>query len=500
MPGLDRRQFLAGTTAAVIASPLGRRAASKSAIAELLSHADPILRPAAHALPERQNALPLLERAAEMLTEEPDDEYEERAERLYEVGDCFCPQSPDPERDRLAGAWLESNRRAIKLVDDAVARGRLQHSPEAWSDRRSMMQLRYGSLSRLLRLEVQRLMWSGQLSEAHRLTKTMDRAFELLKGGGGVMYEYANAGAYQAEAWALVRKLATHPQASIDAIRTMLAELTPRSPNTDQLRQACRAEFVFFRVPELAIYRGESMATLFEVVAGWNETLEPFLSRSDVDAKCAKLRQLFEGHPNPFDAIDTVERASGRYTAWMTDFDLPWTELSGRPAPKRSQELTAWPETLDLTVFGGDESADIGPRVLASARARLRQVDNPIGKRLVESFNQDSKWLRGAALSNQAAYDATRIFLALRIYALERGKLPQELEALVEARILDAVPLDPLAEKPFGYSRSQRALWSVGKHESDGSDPYLDDVLKRIDFEKHFFPLDAVKRRTSTVG
>ena len=53
---------------------------------------------------------------------------------------------------------------------------------------------------------------------------------------------------------------------------------------------------------------------------------------------------------------------------------------------------------------------------------------------------------------NRLAADlrATRLFLALRLYHLEHGKLPETLEELAPEYI-DAMPQDPVNGKPFVY-------------------------------------------------
>jgi hypothetical protein len=67
---------------------------------------------------------------------------------------------------------------------------------------------------------------------------------------------------------------------------------------------------------------------------------------------------------------------------------------------------------------------------------------------------------------------ATRVMLALRAYQIERGELPQTLEALVPD-YLDAVPLDDFDGEPLRYSRERRVVYSVGTdlRDAGGLDP-----------------------------
>src|SRR5205823_2284694 len=76
---------------------------------------------------------------------------------------------------------------------------------------------------------------------------------------------------------------------------------------------------------------------------------------------------------------------------------------------------------------------------------------------------------RGIASRRLAATE-----LAIRLYEVEQGKLPENLAALVPEN-LPAVPLDPMARgKTFGYVADPRrpVVYSVGQNETDegGSD------------------------------
>ncbi|MEN9359393.1 MAG: hypothetical protein RL095_928 [Verrucomicrobiota bacterium] len=78
-----------------------------------------------------------------------------------------------------------------------------------------------------------------------------------------------------------------------------------------------------------------------------------------------------------------------------------------------------------------------------------------------------------------------RTLAALRLYELDKGRLPEKLEELVPA-YLDAVPLDPADSKPMRYLPLKRAVYSINRHgdlSDDGGDPSKDTVM-RLDWDQ----------------
>jgi len=56
----------------------------------------------------------------------------------------------------------------------------------------------------------------------------------------------------------------------------------------------------------------------------------------------------------------------------------------------------------------------------------------------------------------------TRVFLAMKAFKGEKGRLPGTLDELVP-EYLDAVPLDDFDGKPLRYSAEKKVLYSVGE-------------------------------------
>ncbi len=92
----------------------------------------------------------------------------------------------------------------------------------------------------------------------------------------------------------------------------------------------------------------------------------------------------------------------------------------------------------------------------------LAKVKNPVGKFFLIDFG----FLDEPGVETIFRHETRRrlllLELALRIHVIEHGALPDSLAALAEREILPSVPTDPYSDKPFGYSKEKRILWSVG--------------------------------------
>ncbi|MBC8011361.1 MAG: hypothetical protein H7067_14845 [Burkholderiales bacterium] len=167
-----------------------------------------------------------------------------------------------------------------------------------------------------------------------------------------------------------------------------------------------------------------------EEVAGWrghhwNPSAGPV-------ALIARTRVLF---PLVYKRNLTVGLHADAFRTELRVYDLPITER-----PKRSADE-----------FGGE----------IQAKDLLRPA-NVLGRFLVEtSANtfESTAVMRHMAFSRRGLLEA---FVALRLYHLAHGALPESLDELVP-EYLPAVPVDYVDRQPIRYSREYRTLWSVGR-------------------------------------
>jgi hypothetical protein len=96
-------------------------------------------------------------------------------------------------------------------------------------------------------------------------------------------------------------------------------------------------------------------------------------------------------------------------------------------------------------------------------------------------FAKDKARVASTLQQNAHRLEASRRLLladlAVRVYRLERGELPPDLDALVPS-ILKTVPIDPYGGQPLTYHKlaNDRQLYSVGP---DGDDDHLTPTLPR---------------------
>jgi hypothetical protein len=92
---------------------------------------------------------------------------------------------------------------------------------------------------------------------------------------------------------------------------------------------------------------------------------------------------------------------------------------------------------------------------------------------------------RDECLRSIAQAHMTQIFLALRCYQIEHGKLPERLDDLAPGYV-KAIPLDPFTGQPFGYEPGgdKPRIWSVGPDQrTDPPDAeHGDDVVVPLGF------------------
>jgi hypothetical protein len=91
---------------------------------------------------------------------------------------------------------------------------------------------------------------------------------------------------------------------------------------------------------------------------------------------------------------------------------------------------------------------------------------NGAGKKLLGLLTPNLDRAVTKSYSLQAIVAALRLKIALRLYEQKHGQLPTELKALLP-EYMKEIPLDPFDGKPFRYSKSAKAVWSIGSDLKD---------------------------------
>ncbi|HEX4146331.1 MAG TPA: hypothetical protein VHY91_22715 [Pirellulales bacterium] len=447
----------------------------------LMSYIDPLVRPVISAIPDAENALPLLQQAARLLARQRGGSFP------FLVSEYPGSDLPAVEPDCRFPELRRRARLAIGLIEQAVARGRLEVPPGLSADDDT------GGLSHFLFMSVAMESWGerradrGGLVEAARISRTMAEAFRLLQSGGGAFSDYHIALECGPHAWKPAWAIASSKDAGVENLRNVLQSLPRQRSLADDLRRSVAAELNHRFLPLVEKLNGGDLETAVKALVDQKAVDHRSYPDKYPGLRYETLLRLFTGHPCPFNAIDTVKRASGQSVAFGRGLDTPWLVQRQQYAARALE-----PEKMNLAAINvARNGRDPSDPEIEEARQRLRSIENPIGKRLVESMGSDARKLQLRALETWVFYDVLRLKLSIRIYWLEQNKLPDDLVGLVDARILSELPLDPFSTEPFHYCSAQRAIWSIGPN-GDSSPtkprgkplefPYvwkLDDLLSR---------------------
>jgi hypothetical protein len=124
--------------------------------------------------------------------------------------------------------------------------------------------------------------------------------------------------------------------------------------------------------------------------------------------------------------------------------------------------MEGWPHE-----FGANSEDAVTESEISSAKDRLRSVVNPIGRLLIAGELESVSLLDLNLKRHWAGNAATRVVLACELFRRAKRTEAPTLKAIVDAKLLDAVPEDPFDGKPMRYDAARHVVWSVGP---DGKD------------------------------
>lgn len=115
--------------------------------------------------------------------------------------------------------------------------------------------------------------------------------------------------------------------------------------------------------------------------------------------------------------------------------------------------------------------------VSADTVERFLSVANPVGRlAFAENLGLTSRLLP-RMLKDIAKVEASRRVLAtglaMCLYRQEHGKAPENLQTLVDSKILRSIPQDPHANRPLRYEPAEHRVWSIGsERENENGEGY----------------------------
>lgn len=422
-------------------------------------------------LAEEKNAWPFWERAIKAYVGQPqDEEFQEGIEKFAENK----PGLSADTRKRILD-WIGQNEGCHQFIDQGIARGEVDLPRKTKTFRLSLadwecFQVRL--LARLKKYSSAAHLFRGEIDAALQKATSAVSMGNLLMRGEGFLLDYLVAQMVSAIGVDALYRVAMWPASSNPHLQACLDQVTAAKGSSQELPRVCRVEFCCWLLPfiaELACAKDLNDRVALYVggeIAGDYKLLENH--KQEYLRVIREVKALLEGHPNAFDKKATVRLGSEFNRRWLADIGKPWLHRDRNPLEALQKELTAWPSdvTIDFGVLMGVSGTEPNPprkltaKELQQARDALRNVDNPLGKRLIGYMSPD---ITPFFESRQARLESVRIRIALRMYERKHGKLPGELDELVDAKLLPEVPVDPFDGKAFRYSKERRVVWCVGQ-------------------------------------
>ena len=488
--------------------------------AELLHHVHPEVRYQRVPLADCDNALSLWLQAVDSIV---DSEAISAAYEKYFQGPCeggVCgtsPPAPIPPRHEAPELWslFDRNQPALDLIDAGIARGRLQlpepHGLESFDEIccGGSVTVRTRPALRLQHLRAKALATEGAFEAACGIVKQMLRMSDLLLHADGVIITFLIATTYHAVALSAALELAVISDVPVSVLRDLLLFLGQDLRFRQSYAGCLRTDFCCIGTPGLDRMPDDAtasavvdamIATYYQSSPSCDANGDPDDGRTPPDDRVAtrrrRLMQVFEGHPRPLDKRLTIELMSDDILRQLQAIERPWRPRRRRPwvrlskmwdrircRKKSFREMLPYqltPEAFYEFLSIADEVpaivqeswsrrdsiyAEFLPptsRKLAMLHRKCLRRRNPIGDILRVSLG--SSMGQENVARSEARASATRVVVALRLYAREHGRLPEKLVDLISTGILAAVPTDPFSGRDLLYNAGEKVVWSVGPY------------------------------------
>lgn len=456
-----------------LATPRKSEAELARSVDELIQLLDPRLHYRRTPVPPEKNAWPVWAEAHQAYVRPPEEE------EFRQGFDEFLCHGATPSKaflERVAG-WVRQNERCRQLIQAGTTRGQLElprasrgvRLPMAPDETDAMR-----DLCRLLAIASRVSLLAGDIDAA------LEAAFAAIAMGAlqlraeclivDLLIAKANfslgiRGAFQA---------AMSELATADQRKRAIAGLAQAEVQPADVAAAYRVEICRWFLPTLADYPDstdpETLARHYAAElldAGGTGQAPNAAQLREAERFRRDLAAVLADHAHPFDKQATVRLAGELYLSHIDSLDRPWLDCRHTQLDGLIEEISVWPREIDpsgvIMVAYLDEPPEPGLPAgkLRTAKAALRKIDNVFGKHLVDQATgtMDVPTLH----FQQAVVAAVQLRSALRIFEVEHGRLPGDLNELVTAGLLPALPRDPFDGQPFKYSAARRALWCVGR-------------------------------------
>ena len=411
------------------------------------------------AIPEGENAYPLLMQACESFVGQED---RDLGRALFTLASFERSATVEPQMRARVQEWIAANAESLALVNSALERGRCQF-PETQSPEDTPWFVPVSRLSAMKAFGAKAFAERGDHGAAVAEITGIVRLGEMILGDGVPSIDAMVADAIETRGLRGSRWLASRQGIDESDLEHLLGEVAVAAMPYARFADSLRLDF-------LVCYRPAAKEALAE--PGVYATLGDFLSETPATLRPGlwpDKDKLLVLHGCPVDfrtyngvyASYYVRRVVSAEGRWKDRDRTIWADLGERRQRR-----------LDALVRRNEELAARGVPFEAlpeqEKKELVREVSEFMG--VVIAAMGVIPMTEGVAMvpvRGCAAREMTRTIIAIRLYELRHGALPPDLQALVDDGILEAVPIDPFSDEPLRYSRERRVVWSVGPNETD---------------------------------
>ncbi len=315
---------------------------------------------------------------------------------------------------------IDNNRATFADLERGLACFQSQLPERTWSDLVLPKLSRWRQVARLASLRASFLQRSGKEKEAFDEAMKIVKLGHMIIGSKGGLIHYLTG--VTCKGIGLKKLRAMLPQTSLDpaSLTHYVRELQAYRASDQALADALRAEYM-------------AAANGIDDVAAGKYGLKGSMGGPGPPGKKIKVG-YFTFRPNQTKRV--------------------FAEVAGASIENIQKYPAQW-EPIRHPVITDLESNSLG------ARFRRRARGNAVGQILCAMLLPDGTRLTQEKCVVDVHVSATQVFIALKCYKNETGKLPDSLEELLP-EYFDKVPEDAFDGRPLRYSREKKIIYSIG--------------------------------------
>lgn len=395
-----------------------------------------------------ENSFTLLEKTFGHLRPEEGSALEPIFENAIDYDDPF----PAGQELQKLKDWLQSKEKYIRIIDQAIQIGSIQFPPIDIEEPLfpKFMDLRDASNVKLIlaRLHIEQQEFSKAFDDLLSVVKLGEM---ISSGQGAAIIHYMIGGVIEVSATNRLEKMCLNPEIDEKTLSGLLLKIKNSSRYDPILSTAFTEELNGFIVPTI-INEDKSISRITKILSIDKNTI------FDTD-ETVRLSKLF---------VSRIIKNSNSY--WVLRDKNIVADAENLISPsinssKSYQDLT-WEFYLSGMIYNFDQKNEDHVKNWNALAEMANGEKNIWGRIGIASSMKTHETTVKKSIYKRTKKNMLRLVIALRIFDKKYIRYPKDLNELLRADIIDAIPLDIFSGKALNYSFDKQIVWSVG---SDGN-------------------------------